>query len=135
MEEGIMLNLRKHFLVLSVAAYFAFFLTSPTLAGMVGSFASPNLQASEMRAEEIRKIQAALESELVRAKLHAYGLTADEVDQKLDQMTDEQIQLLAQASDDILAGGDGVGLAIGILLIILLVVLIVKLMDKSIVVK
>jgi hypothetical protein len=130
-----MSNLRKPLLVFSVALYLTLFLTSPTLAGLVGSLASPDLQASEMRAEEIRKIQVALENELVRAKLHAYGLTAEEVDQKLDQMTDEQIHLLAQASDDILAGGDGVGLAIGILLIILLVVLIVKLMDKSIVVK
>jgi hypothetical protein len=66
-----------------------------------------------MRAEEINKIQSALENELVRAKLHAYGLTAEEVDQKVDRMTNEQIHLLAQASDDILAGGNGVGLALG----------------------
>jgi hypothetical protein len=130
-----MSNLRKPLLVFSVALYLTLFLTSPTLAGLVGSLASPDLQASEMRTEEIRKIQTALENELVRAKLHAYGLTADEMDQKLDQMTDEQIHLLAQASDDILAGGDGVGLAIGILLVVLIVVVILKLMDKSIVVK
>jgi hypothetical protein len=130
-----MSNLRKPLLVFSVALYLTLFLTSPTLAGLVGSFASPDLQASEMRTEEIRKIQVALENELVRAKLHAYGLTADEVDQKLDQMTDEQIHLLAQASDDILAGGNGVGLAIGILFIILLVVVILKLTDKTVVVR
>jgi hypothetical protein len=130
-----MSTLRKPFLVLSVVVYFSLLLTSPTLAGLVGSLASPDLQASEMRAEEMIKIQVALENELVRAKLHAYGLTADEVDQKLDQMTDEQIHLLAQAADDILAGGNGVGLAIGILLIILLVVVILKLMDKTVVVR
>jgi hypothetical protein len=89
----------------------------------------------EIRAEEIRKIQVALENELVRAKLSAYGLTADEVTQKLDQMTGEQIHLLAQASDDLLAGGNGVGLAIGILVVILLVVLIIKLMDKTVVIR
>jgi len=130
-----MLKLRKPLLVVSVAAYLTLFLTSPALAGLVGSLASPDFQASEKRADEIGKIQLALENELVRAKLTAYGLTADEIDQKLDQMSDEQIHLLAQASDDILAGGDGVGLAIGVLLIILIVVLIVKLMDKSIVIK
>jgi hypothetical protein len=128
-------KLRKPFLVLSVVVYFSLLLTSPTLAGMVASFASPDLQGSEVRAEEINKIQSALENELVRAKLHAYGLTAEEVDEKVDRMTNEQIHLLAQASDDILAGGNGVGLAIGILLVVLIVVLIVKLMDKSIVVK
>ena len=130
-----MTALRRPLLVLSVALYLIFFLTSPTLAGMVGSLASPDLQASEMRAEEVKKIQVALENELVRAKLIAYGLTAEEVNQKLDQMTDQQLHLLAQASDDILAGGNGVGLVIGILVIILLVVLIVKLMDKTIVVR
>jgi flagellar biosynthesis protein FliP len=130
-----MAALRRPLLVLSVALYLTFFLTSPTLAGMVVSLASPDLQSSEMRAEEIRKVQGALENELVRAKLSAYGLTADEVNQKLDRMTDEQIHLLAQASDDILAGGNGVGFAIGILVVILLVVLIIKLMDKTIVIK
>ena len=130
-----MSKLRKPLLALSVALYLTFFLTSPTLAGMVGSFASPDLLATDMRAEDIEKIQAALENELVRAKLSAYGLTADEVDRKLDQMTDRQLHLLAQASDDILAGGNGVGLVIGILVIILLVVLIIKLMDKTIVIK
>jgi hypothetical protein len=130
-----MSTLRKPLLVFGVAVYLTLFLTSPTLAGMVGSFASPDLQASEMRSEEIRKIQVALENELVRAKLLAYGLTADEVNQKLDQMSDEQIHLLAQASDDILAGGNGVGLVIGILVVILLVVLIIKLMDKTVVIR
>lgn len=130
-----MSRLRRPLLVLSVAAYLTFFLTSPTLAGLVGSLASPDLQPSEMRAAEIKKIQVGLENELVRAKLIAYGLTADEVNQKLDQMTDEQIHLLAQASDDILAGGNGVGLVIGILVIILLVVLIIKLMDKTVVIR
>ena len=47
----------------------------------------------------------------------------------------EQIHLRAQASDDILIGGNGVGLAIGILLAILLVVVILKLMDKTVVVR
>jgi len=102
---------------------------------MVGSLASPDLQSSEIRAEEINKIQVALENELVRAKLSAYGLSADEVTQKLDQMTDEQIHLLAQASDDLLAGGNGVGLVIGILVVVLLVVLILKLMDRTVVVR
>ena len=130
-----MSKLRKPLLVLGVAVYLTFFLTSPTLAGMVGSLASPDLQSSEIRAEDINKIQVALENELVRAKLSAYGLTTDEVNQKLDQMTDEQIHLLAQASDDLLAGGNGVGLVIGILVVVLLVVLIIKLMDKTVVIR
>ena len=89
-----MSKLRKPYLVLSVVVYFSLILTSPALAGMVASLASPDLQSPEMRAEEISKIQIALESELVRAKLGAYGLIAEEVNQKLDQMTDELIRLI-----------------------------------------
>jgi hypothetical protein len=48
-----MSRLHKPFLVLSVVVYFSLLLTSPTLAGMVPSFPSQDLKASEMRAEEI----------------------------------------------------------------------------------
>ncbi len=44
--------------------------------------------------------------------------------------------MLAQASDQVLAGADdGLGIIIAILVIILLVVLIIKLSDKTVVVK
>jgi hypothetical protein len=43
--------------------------------------------------------------------------------------------MLAQASDQLLVGGDGTGFVIAILVIILLVILILKLYDKQIVVK
>jgi VIT1/CCC1 family predicted Fe2+/Mn2+ transporter len=97
--------------------------------------ASPEFDPAGTRAAETSKIQLALENEMVKAKLQAYGLTAEEVQQKLQDMDDQQISLLAQASDDILAGGDGIGFVIGVLVIILLVIVILKLMDKSIVVK
>jgi hypothetical protein len=43
--------------------------------------------------------------------------------------------MLAQASDQVLAGGDALGVIIAILVIVLLVVLILKLSDKTVVVK
>jgi len=123
-------------LALTAAIYLSAFLTSPAIAGMVGSIYSPEFDpGGGARADEIRKIQLALESEMVRAKLAAFGLTAEEVQKKLHDMDDQQVSLLAQASDDVLAGGDGIGVVIGVLLIILLVIVILKLMDKSIVIK
>jgi hypothetical protein len=47
-------------------------------------------------------------------------------------MTDEQIHMLAQASDDVLAGGDGLAVLIALLLIALIVILIT---GKSIAIK
>jgi hypothetical protein len=126
----------KPLLALTVASYMLFFLTSPSMAGMVGSIPSPGFKATQNRMNETKKIQLALENELVKAKLKAYGLSSDEVQKKLQGMTDKQINLLAQASDDVLAGGDGgFGLLIGALVVVLLVIVILKVMNKTIVVK
>jgi hypothetical protein len=126
----------KPLLALTVASYMLFFLTSPSMAGMVGSIASSGFQAAQNRIDETKKIQLALENELVKAKLKAYGLTSDEVQKKLQGMTDKQINLLAQSSDDVLAGGDGgFGLLIGALVVVVLVLLILKLSNRTIVVK
>ncbi len=119
----------------TMAIYLSVFVTSPAIAGMVGSIGSPEFGSAGTRTDEIIKIQLALENEMVKAKLTAFGLTSEEVQQKLQDMDDQQISLLAQASEDVLAGGDGLGIVIGVLLVILLVIVILKLMNKSVVVK
>ena len=126
---------RVPLLALVMATYLSLFFTSPGIAGMIGSIASPDLQESSTRAGDIDKIQLALENEIVQAKLRAYGLTQEEIQSKFQEMTDSQISLLAQASDDVLAGGDGLGIVIGILVVVLLVIVIIKLMNKSIVIR
>jgi hypothetical protein len=45
------------------------------------------------------------------------------------------LHMLAQASNDVLAGGDGLGIVIGILLIILIVIVILKVTGHSVIVK
>ncbi len=126
---------RKPLLAIVVTVYMSLFMTSPAVAGMVSSFASSPETANTMRGEEIGKIQRALENEIVIEKFKAYGLSPGEITEKLQSMTDEQIHLLAQASEPLLAGGDGVGLVIAVLIIILLVILILKLTDKQIIIK
>jgi len=88
------------------------------------------------RDSDIGTIQRALETQIVKEKLKAHGMAPDEINSRMQDLTDEQIHLLAQASDAVLAGGDsGLGIVIAILVIVLLVILILKLSDKSIVVK
>lgn len=128
-------RLRIPLLALAIAVYLCAFVTSPAIAGMIGSIASSEFGSAGTRTDEINKIQLALENEMVKAKLMAFGLTSEEVQLKLQDMDDRQISLLAQASDDVLAGGDGLGIVIGVLLVILLVIVILKLMDKSVVIK
>ncbi len=43
--------------------------------------------------------------------------------------------MLAQASDQVLKGGDGIGVVIGVLVIILLVIVILKLLNKEIIIR
>jgi hypothetical protein len=43
--------------------------------------------------------------------------------------------MLAAASQDVMAGGDGLGLIIGVLIIIILFIVILKLLNKEIIIK
>ena len=126
---------RKPLLAVVVTVYMTIFMTSPAVAGMVSSFTSSPQMATTLRGEEVGKIQRALENEILIEKFKAYGLSPGEIKDKLQSMSDEQIHLLAQASDQLLVGGDGWEVVIAILIIILLVVLILKLMDKQVVIK
>ncbi len=121
-------------LVICIVLYFVFLNTSPAIAGMIGSITSEGQTTQSLREMEINKIQRALENQLVREKLKAYGLTPEEVNQKLSQMSDQQIHMLAQASDRVLAGGDILGTVIAVLIIVLLIVLILKLLGKEIII-
>lgn len=121
-------------LAVALACYLSALLTSPALAGMMGGLASMP-DAGKPRGEEINRIQRALETEIVKSGLEAHGLSPREARERLQSLSDEQIHLLAQASDRVLAGGDGGGVVVAVLIIILLVLLILYLQDKRIVIR
>ena len=117
------------------ALLWCIFVTSPASAAMVSSrISSEQTGGTDLKSQEIDKIKLALENKIVQEKLRAYGFTPDEIKSKLKGMTEGQIHLLAQASDNVIAGGDGLGIVIGVLVVILLVIVIIKLMDKKIVI-
>jgi hypothetical protein len=101
---------------------------------MVGALAS-NPDAGKIKGEDLSRIQRALETEIVKSGLESYGLTPEEARERLQGLSDEQIHLMAQASDRVLAGGDGSGVVVAVLVIILLVLLILYVQNKKIVVK
>lgn len=126
--------MRNRVLVLSVTAYMIGFLVSPAWAAMIPSKGLSGNAGDTLIQQDVDKIRLALENKLVQEKLRAYGLSADEVRTKLAEMTPSQIHLLAQASDDVLAGGDGLGAVIGVLIVVILVIVIFKLLGKDIVI-
>ncbi|MGZ6210081.1 MAG: PA2779 family protein [Syntrophales bacterium] len=131
-----MQRFRKPVLALVIAMYLTLFFTSPALAGMIGSLGSSQKTDAQIRSEEINKIQRALETRVVNEKMQAYGLQPEEIKAKLQGMSDEQIHMVSQASDRLLAGADGgIGIIIGLLIIVVLVLVIMKLMNKSVTIK
>ena len=124
--------MRNRVLVLTVTTYMIGFLVSPAWAAMIPSKGSAGASGNIKIQQDMEKVQLALENKLVQEKLRAHGLSAEEVGTKLSEMSPSQIHLLAQASDDVLAGGDGVGAVIGVLVVVILVIVILKLLGKDI---
>ncbi len=120
-------------LAVFLSLYLLCVLASPAVAGMMGTVASDR-DAGKARADELARIQRTLETEIVTEKLGAYGLTPAEISQRLEGLSDEQIHLLAQASDDVLAGGNGEGVIV-VLLIILIILLVIYVTGHRVVVK
>ena len=124
---------RNPLLAVALVCHLTAFLTSPAPAGMIGGLASAP-DAGAILGGELDRVQRALETEIVRSALEAHGLTPLEARERLQAMSDEQIHLMARASDRVLAGGDG-GAVVAVLVIILLVLLILYLQDKKIVIR
>ena len=87
------------------------------------------------RSGEINKIQKFLETKMVRERLKDFGFTAEEIQTRLDQMSDQQIHQIALQLDSLEVGGDALGIIIAILVIIILVIVIIQLMGHRVVVK
>ncbi len=124
---------RKPFWATLFAAYLLSLSGTSAIAGMIGSVTTQALNSQETRQQEINAIQRVLENEIVKAKLEAYGLTPDEIRTKLQGLSDEQLHMLAQASDNVLAGGDGE--VIIVLLIIVIVILAIYVTGHRVIVQ
>ena len=122
-------------LALAIAGWFFLFNSAPAVAGLVGSKPASEEVLKINREEDIRTIQRALESKIVQEKLKAYGLSKEEIEKKLSEMDDQQIHILARASEKVLAGGDVLGTVIAVLVIAILVVILLKLLNKEIIIR
>ena len=128
-------RLRNPVLALAIAGWFFLFNSAPAMAGLVGSKPASEEVSKINREEDIKTIQRALESKIVQEKRRAYGLSKEEIERKLSEMDDQQIHILARASEKVLAGGDVLGVAIALLVITILVVILLKLLNKEIIIR
>jgi hypothetical protein len=128
-------RLRNPALALAIAGWFFLFNSAPAVAGLVGSKPASEEVSKINREEDIKTIQRALESKIVQEKLKAYGLSKEEIEKKLSEMDDQQIHILARASEKVLAGGNGLGAVVYLLVIAILVVILLKLLNKEIIIR
>ena len=98
--------------------------------------ALPQAQAESLaqRDIELRKIQSLLESKLVSQRLSDLGFTAQEIQQRLAQLSGGQIHELSQHLDSLQTGGDALGIIIALLVIAILVVILLHITGHKVIV-
>src|SRR5512147_635842 len=105
----------------------AMFLPASSLQDATGATA-----AFSARTADLAKIQAALESKVLRQKLLDYGLSPEEAMSRMDKLSDEQVHQLAAHTDSLQAGGDALGFFVGLMILGLLVILLIFLVPGRI---
>lgn len=92
-------------------------------------------QVVSQRNADLETVRRTLEHEVVAQRLIDYGYSPQDVQPRLQTMSDAQLHQLASAADTLAEGGDGLGVVISVLVIVLLVIVILKLVDKQIIIK
>jgi len=122
----------------SIAAYLACAIFIIGIAPRVdASFAPSGIlhQVQTDRTADLATLQKALEQKMVKERLANLGLTSDEIQARLGQLSDQQLHNVAKQLDDLKVGGDGIGIVIGILIIAILVVLLIQLTGHKVIIK
>ncbi|MGA2956069.1 MAG: PA2779 family protein [Thermodesulfobacteriota bacterium] len=126
--------LRKWIIWYLVMAMFVIGITPRVYAGFSPSEVM-GLSPAE-RSYDMQKIQKVLEMKMVRERLKEFGLTQDEIQNRLTQLSDPQIHRLALKMDDLRVGADdGLGIIIALLVIAILVIVIIMLTGHRVVIK
>ena len=95
---------------------------------------SPDSASDPNRVADLQKIQAVLESKVVRQRLEDFGLTAEEINARLTRLSDDQLHQMATQIDALTPGGDGLGIVVALLVIAILAVILIYLLGHRIVI-
>lgn len=108
----------------------------PEATAMLAPALSPvsEMPADPNGAGDLKKIQAVLESKIVRQRLEDFGLTPEEIQARLTRLSDAQLHQLAAQIDALTPGGNGLGIVVALLVIAILAVILVYLLGHRIVI-
>ena len=113
------MRLSKSFIYLLIIS-FIFVQISPAFAGIVGTDSFLSEQSIQQDRENLRNLMSRDE---VRSMLEFNGLTVDQAQERVDSLTDMEVQQMAKKFEELPAAGD----AAVVILIIALVVIILEL--------
>jgi hypothetical protein len=122
----------KHVAWYLVIAMFIIGVAPRVDAGLVESEITSLMQVD--RTAELGKIQKFLETKAVSNRFEQFGYTQKEVQERLTQLSDQQIHQIATKLDDLKIGGDGAGIVIAILVVVILVIVILQLTGHKVIV-
>jgi hypothetical protein len=89
-----------------VAGMFAGMPTDAYALLMPSELATGAVTPADQRVVDLEQIQSKLESKLVAQRLSDLGLTQDEVQTRMQSLTDDQLHQVAQNLDGVQMGGD-----------------------------
>jgi len=122
----------KYLLWYLIGAMFVIGITPRAFAGFSPSEAT---SLAFDRPSDLEKVRKVLEMKMVREKLKEFGFTANEIEKRLNELSDDQIHQIALQIDELKVGGDGWAVAFLFLLIAILIVLVIYVTGHRVVVK
>ena len=116
-----------------VAVMFLFGITPRVEAGFSPS---EGISQSQMnRTADLERIRKFIEIKMIRERLNAFGFSQEEIQTRLNQLTNEQVHQIALKLDELNVGSDDAGVVIVVLLIAILVVLVIYVLGYRVVLK
>ena len=130
-----MKKIRTMFILKPIALYlaFAFFLIA-SIPQNSWAYLVDSQVLNHSREADINKIQRVLESKMVSQRLSELGLSMDEINSKLQQLSDADIHQFASQLDSLMPGGI-LEFIIGVLVIVILVLVILQITGHKVIVK
>ncbi len=87
------------------------------------------------RAVDLEKIQKVIEVKAISERLKQFGLTQNEIQNRISQLSDQQVHQIALQLDDLKVGqDDALAIIIALLVIAILVVVLLKLTGHKVIV-
>jgi hypothetical protein len=125
-------KMRKFITWYMVAAMLIIGMTPRVYAGFSPSEGAAVVQLD--RTADLQKIQKILELKMISERLRQLGFAKEGIQQRLQELSDEQIHRLALNLDEMQVGGDG-EVIISVLVIAILVVILIYLLGHKLAIK